>query len=254
MKRSSAATYNLITGLFGILTLFSCICVGALLLVHPSFLGRQVAQVPTSIVAPTDTKTYTPSATFTPSITFTPSYTPTPLATDTIVPTNTLVPTETPPPTDVSTDTPTPKNTPAIVATAVPTLSAAGSYAFVPGSNAPAFSPNPDSTTGCNVMAIAGQILDQNNKPITAKVEVYIAGPKGFKKLAKPNPVNVAPYGVGFWLLVINSKVNSNAYVVEVLDSKGTQISSPMTVQFTADCQNNVALIDFIQTGPITLP
>ena len=87
----------------------------------------------------------------------------------------------------------------------------------------------------------------------TGKVEVFIFGPNNYKKLAKPLPTNVPPYGVGFWVLVIN-QFNSNAYTVEVLNSKGVQISTPVTVQFTADCMKNVAIVNFNQVKQTTLP
>jgi hypothetical protein len=259
MKRTPAATYNVITALFGLLSVLSCACIGGLLVLRPSGLGRQVLIAPTNIVAPTDTLTFTPSATFTPSLTYTPTNTPTSLPTNTQIPSNTPVPTDTPAPTDIPTVAPTPRNTPAIVATAAATAAAnkgtpVPNLLFAPASDVVTFSPNPDPTTGCNIMAIAGQILDVNGKPITSKVSVFIAGPNGFKKLAYPSTVNVPPYGVGFWLLVIKAKANSNAYVVEVLDSKTNQISSPMTVQFTADCQNNIAIINFQQTAPGPIP
>jgi hypothetical protein len=103
------------------------------------------------------------------------------------------------------------------------------------------------------VQVIAGQIFDMNHTPITSKIQVFISGPNNYKKLAKPVASNVPPYGVGFWVLVI-PQFNSNAYQVEVLNTtKEDAISTPVTVQFAADCQRNVAIVNFDQIKPTTL-
>ena len=269
MKRSSSGIYNSIAGLFAILTLISCACIGGLL-AHvitppPAFSGQKSVILPTNAALPTDTKTYTPSATFTATATFTPSATNTP--TDTPIPTDT--PTDTPTVTPIASDTPIPtltlfpSRTPSGASTVKSTAAASGTaatpaggnaaIAFAPDPTSPQYSANPDPTTGCKVQVIAGQILDLNNTPITSKVEVFIFGPNNYKKLARPISTNVPPYGIGFWVLVI-PQFNSNAYTVEVLNtSKEVQISTPATVQFSSDCQKNVAIVNFNQIKPTTL-
>jgi hypothetical protein len=262
MKRSSAGIYNFLTGLFVILTLISCGWIAGVyskILAPPAIFSRAAVVVPTVLIPPTDTPTFTPSATFTPSLTFTPTPTttatdtPTLVPTDTPVPSNTPLPSNTPIPSNTSVPSNTPKGAPTVAGTAgTPSLGNAD-IAFAPDAVSPQYTANPDPTTACKVEVIAGQILDLNNQPITSKVEVFIFGPSNYKKLAKPVSANVPPFGVGYWVLVI-PQFNSNAYTAEVLNSQGIQISTPVDVQFTADCQKNVALVTFTQVKQTTLP
>lgn len=261
MKQTPAATYNLVTIVFGALTVFSCLCIGGLLILRPAALGKRVVVVPTSIVAPTDTPTFTPSATYTPSATATPTDSPTATDTNTPVATATLFPSATPlviavPPTipPLPTAQVITNPTPIVVAGGTPFKTTVPlNLIYRAASVVPAYSANPDPTTGCSVAAIAGQIFGLNGKPVTTGVAVFIAGPAGFKKLAYPSAINKAPFGVGFWLLVITGNANRNAYTVEVIDAKQLQVSLPVTVQFTGDCQQNVALINFQQNlGTLT--
>ncbi len=220
MKRSSAATYNTIASLFVALAVISLIIIVGLIATKPAFLRRTVAAAPTVVAAPTDTITPTPSATFTPSNTPLPTNTPTPLppsATSTPLASDTPLATTTP----LITATPLPTDVPATVASTV----AASTFPFGVSSDSPQAAANPDTTTGCKLQAIAGRILDGTGQPYTSKVQVFIFG-SGIKKLAKPTTANSPFGGVGFWVLIVGNTINTNKYTVEVLDSKGNQIST----------------------------
>ncbi len=250
MKRSSASSYNQLTVVFLVLTLFAFLCMVGMLariVKPPGFLEPvAIAAVPTHLVPPTDTPTFTPSATFTPTETFTPTFTPTLTPPPTLTFTATSPATSTPPvsavpPTAAATDAP-----PTVAATSA-------QYPFILAATFPQAIANPDTATACKLQAIAGQILGTDGKPITSKVQVFING-SGIKKLAKPAAGKTAYGDEGYWALTVGNKVNTNTYTVEVLNNKGDQISDPVDVAFTADCAKNVILVTFSQIAPIALP
>ena len=253
MKNASATPYNAISLVFVGLTVFMFLCVLGMLIPiiqPPGFLSKKaVAIVPTQLLAPTDTITPTSSATFTATHTPLPSPTPPPTATPTSTFTPTSQFTSTSPVQFTATFTNTPVPTTEAGTTAAPTSAGtAPVYTFAVAPNFPQSAPNPDPVTGCKLQAIAGQILNAADVPVTTNIQVFIAG-SGIKKLANPTTFNSAFGGAGFWVLVVGNTLNTNKYTVEVLDAKQKQVSVPVDVQFTNDCKNNVIIVTFKQVA-----
>ena len=282
MKQQSSAVYDVIAGIFVILTVLMLVLILGLLshkLQPPVSLQPAVAQAPTVFVPPTSTATLSPTPTLVPTLTFTPTLTltVTPSLTDTPVP-----PSDTPTlavsPTSALDSTLTQvalnaqagqlaagtQTAQALTAAVQPTGAgggatsapvAAGDYPFAQAGTVQ-FTSNPDPNLSCNVEAIAGQVFDTNHSPLTSQIEIFIFNASGsYKRLANPLPTNQAPFGVGFWLQVINEHAGKNQYLVEVLDKKlEKQISITATIQFTGDCTQNVALVNFSQVKPFVFP
>ena len=287
MKQRTGAIYDVIAGLFFILTLLAIVVIVGLLskkIAAPAALRPVVAVVPTVYIPPTDTITPTPTDTPVPTQTLTPTatITPTPLLSNTPVP-PTFTPTPLIQPTSaldvtltalvVSTQTASAalalavdtratahsltNNPPPTDSSAAGNPTTSGSFAFASDPNIQ-YTSNPDPNFGCNIEAIAGQIFDMSKQPLVSPVEVFIysgtdpvASP--YKKIALPLSTSQAPFGVGYWLQIINKKAGADTYTVEVLDRKlQNQISSTATIQFTGDCTKNVAIVNFNQTAPFS--
>ncbi len=281
MRRSSAATYNLITLVFLFLTLFTFLGVLGLLtrvIAPPSFLRQAVAVAPTQVTPPTDTRTPTASSTLLPTDTPTASNTPTPLPpTNTITltasntptplppsdtPTNSATPSQTPLPskTPVPSKTPFPSRTPkGFIASktpegGAPVVSPTSSFPFALAAGFPLAGPNPDTTVGCAYQAISGQVLDMSSAPLKTKIRISVAGPKGIGVQTTPSPLNDTLYSPGSWVFPVDNKISSASFTVQILDGKNKPLSDKVKITFANDCQQNVIFVNFTQLRPVDLP
>jgi hypothetical protein len=280
MGRGRARGYNVIASIFFILSLLWLAFVVARFLAPAPAPVATVVFVPTIALLPTETPTFTPTATFTP--TDTPTFTATPTNTDTPVPTATgRLPTLTPSPsfTPIPTDTPIPTETNAPTATITPSLTITATIApsLTPlASDTPAQSPTPEinftpqptepppspfpfalrdnqppiltinfaNTSGCSWQGFGGQVFDLAGQPLIG-IRVHVFG-NGIDAFALSGSNSL--YGPSGWEIPVANAVNNLTYLVELQTPQGTVISPQIPVTFPADCNRNLALVNFQQT------
>ncbi len=175
-----------------------------------------------------------PTDTLTPSDTFTPSNTP--LHTETPIPT--LPPTETAPP-----DTPTwtfPPTQPGPTLTPSPTRSP---FPFTLKPDGIGYKGNANAQ-GCQWSSIAGSVTDIYGAPLDG-LAVHISG-EGIDEIQFTG--RVAAFGEAGWFEVMLGTVpRRGTYTVELLSRTGAALSEPVEVITQESCDQNVALVDFIQ-------
>ncbi len=211
---------------------------------------------------------WTPSATLTPSSTFTPTitltFTPTATNTQTATPTITQTPSRTPTFTPSPTNTPVP---PTATATATLTFTPSPTFTFTPSPTGP--SPTPTNTlsaypfviqqgtpilrdnfanaAGCNWQGAAGQVVNERGEPVIGiVVRVTEVGVRELSTITGTNTF----YGPSGWEVPVANAPNTSRYRIELL-SGGVQVSPTVEIVFPGSCQQNLALINYIQTRPI---
>ncbi len=173
--------------------------------------------------------------TWTPTATVPPTETPVP------TPTNTLAPTPTP-----ITLTPTPSDTPP-----PPTVPAAG-YPYEVRQGSPKAIPNINyPELGCNGMWVGGQVLDQNENPVTGLI-VRLGGKVSGLRLEENTftLTGVAEnYGrAGYEFKLGEAPLPSeNALWVQLVAQNGTPLSDQVYFSTYLDCDKNLIIIDFKQ-------
>jgi len=252
MDNGTESVYNFIAVLFLLLTVLAVIFF-AFLLLQPPPVPDSTVQIPTARVLPTATETLTPTQTFTippstdtltptPTLSLTPSLTFTPSA----APTATITDTRTPTPTDSITATPsiTPSVTisPGPSPTNPPTPSP-----FLFGADQPfTFQANFANSAGCAWQGIGGQVvgLDGQAYPVPLQVHVFSQG-QGVDRVVQIGTNSL--YGPGGYEIQVAPAINNLTYFVQLESPNGTAISETYQVTFSADCESNVALVNFRQ-------
>ncbi|MBN1679431.1 MAG: hypothetical protein JW966_04015 [Anaerolineae bacterium] len=263
--------YNLITFLFAALSIVVIIAVAGIASdsLEPPFLAPEATMIlptaipvgaleqpvfptftPSSTVPPTVTVTQTPTITRTPTATNTATDTPppssTPGPTNTLTPTYTSTSTSTPTATGTFTATPTPTFTqspPGPPPTATNTLSP---YPFIIQQGTPLLRDNFANASGCNWQGIAGQVITERAEPVVG-VQVRITGDNIQEQFTISGSNTF--YGPSGWEIPVDIQVNNFRYVVE-LWANGVQVSESQEIVFPSSCQQNLALINFVQTRP----
>ena len=243
---------NLISLLSVILTIVWVIVVIILMLQPPPV---EVSIEPTLVPTLTITPTFTPSNTPPP-----PTWTNTPLPTDT--PTVTLSPTLTITPTNTITNTPGPTNTPSITPT--PSTSPTPLPTATPTGPTPTFTPsispfpydlrspvtftaNFANSLGCEWQGMGGTVVDINGSPFGAGTLRVHAFNSDFDALADVGSNSLYGAGSG-WEIVVDNVINNRLYFVQLETVNGTVVSPTISVQFPSDCNQNAAILGFIQT------
>jgi hypothetical protein len=264
--RSTTTTYNLITLIFLVLAVLTCLIASAWVsgtLAVPKFL-----QPPTDIPLPelqvrvSFTPSNTPLPTSTPFPTNTPTVTPThtPTVTKTSTPTAT-VPTNTPvTPTHTQTATPsstyTPTFTPTQTATVTWTPSATG---VTPSpTNTPAPFPfevfdrirvRPDLAEACDFQGVAGNVFDLFNEPLDG-IRIVVTGtglPQGGIASVSGSNQN---YGPGGWEVRVTGPGVSGSFAIQLYSAEGAPLSEPINFSFSGSCSTNLVLISYKQVRP----
>jgi hypothetical protein len=183
----------------------------------------------------------------TPSLTRTPTLAPTLTPSPTITPTEFIPPTEAPPTATIppTSDVATLTNTPAPTLPPISTDPTQSPYPFRLREQ-PIPTLNSFNSAGCNWQGIGGQVFDVNNQPL-ANVRVHVFG-SGIELNAISGSNTL--YGPSGWEIQLANTVNTNSYAVELRSSQGTPISPRIPVVFTANCAQNLTLINFVQTRP----
>ena len=221
-----------------------------------------------ALLSPTPSSSWTPSPTREPSATLPTTATVALTATGTPAPTATATATRTPGPTATSTVSPTASRaqptatvTPTATWTPSATLPLTPSPAGSPGTPTPTLSPYPfmvqpgtpllrdnfaSAEAGCDWQGIAGQAVTARGEPVM-DVEVRIAG-DDFRETARVTGSNTA-YGPSGWELVVGDAPTGGRYRV-ALWGGDQQVSPIVEIAFTGSCQQNLAIVNFVQTRP----
>lgn len=208
---------------------------------------------PTSTFTPTVTPTETPpppsatnTATATETITYTPSHTTTVTMTATFTPspTNTLPP---PTATPTKTYTPTPSETPTPTLTPTgPTFTPTSQFPFMVQPGSIILRQNFGNAAGCNWQGIAGQITTDRAEPV-AGVQIRVRG-STLAEISTLSGTNLA-YGPSGWEIQVSTTPNTALYYVDLWVA-GQQVSETVSIVFSGTCQQNLAMVNFIQTRP----
>lgn len=215
-----------------------------------------------ALVSPTPGPSWTPSPTREPSATLPPTATPS--LTITAPPTTT----DTPGPTATGTASPTASRaqptatvTPTATWTPSATMPLSPSPPGPPGTPTPTLSPYPFivqpgtpllrenfayTEVGCDWQGIAGQAVTTRGEPVI-DVEVRVVG-DDFPDTATTTGANTT-YGPAGWELVLSDAPNDDRYAV-ALWAGDRQISPTVEVAFPGTCQQNLAIVNFVQTRP----
>lgn len=226
---------------------------------------EEVVQLPTAVILPTSTP-ITPSATFTPSRTplpptFTPTPTDTPTPVDTDTPTATITPSPTITDTPAATLTPSITFTPSVSATFTPSITPTGpTPTFTPSAipfpfrlrEDPTFTTNFANTAGCAWQGVGGQVLKFDGSSYTgSQLVVKAFSPNLAETERTANVGSNTLYGqTSGWEIALTSSINDNLYYVQLETINGTQVSPTIQIRFPQDCNQNVALLNFIETRP----
>jgi hypothetical protein len=102
------------------------------------------------------------------------------------------------------------------------------------------------NSAGCLWQGVGGQVFDVNNQPLTG-VRVHVFGP-GIDTYAVSGSNTL--YGQSGYEVSVANTTSLTAYIVELQSPTGTVISDQVQINFTATCQQNLALVNFKQTRP----
>ncbi|MCC7449245.1 MAG: hypothetical protein IT324_17630 [Anaerolineae bacterium] len=236
---------DVITAIFLLLTILS-VSITILLLANPRSPLNPLPYPtfpPVLVLAsplPTDTPTYTPTP---------EPPTPTPLATYTFTPTATYTPTA----------TPTVTNTPVVggasAAAASPTQ---GLAAVTAGPTLPPYTQSPFPFTtkpiryqanttkdGCQWQSIAGTVVDLEGKPIKG-LAIRVAGSNGNIDEVHYSGTE-SRFGDSGFEVFLGPVPREDRYTVQLLGRTGAPISDTITVDTRSSCNENVAVIGFVQ-------
>jgi hypothetical protein len=249
--------FNLISVVFVALSVVWLIFVFTRLMGPPATDPRLASFVlPEVAVLPTLTPSHTPSPTSTPTDTETPTVTPTPTETPTITPTvepsvtitdtpaATLTPSVTP--TLLETFTPQPSPSPTgPTATLAPTESP---FPFRLREESVILTQNFANAGGCAWQGFGGQVFGLDGNPLPG-LQVHVYGGDGTADFFIQAGSNTL-YGPAGWEQPVDNVINNRTYFVQLLSVQGTVVSDPIQITFPADCAQNLALVNFIQTRP----
>ncbi len=191
--------------------------------------------IPKVLEIPSPTITLTPTITTTPTITLTP----------------------TPFPTFTQTDTPRPSTTPTITPTQV--ISGAGST-LEPGATVATPTRGPTKSPfeyitdsvfyrantnefGCNWLSVGGDVLDIDGQPVL-DMPIEIIGENFEEIVFSGSDTNFGPAG---FEVQLDSRPSGGRYSVRLLGPTGLPVSDFVFVTMGATCDENVAVVNFIQ-------
>jgi len=167
-----------------------------------------------------------------------PPFTPIPL----LITATFLPPTETPPPTVTPPPTlgPTPTFTP-IPAEAIPTQ--ASLFPFVAANNGAVFVPN-GNDQGCDWASIAGSVTDLLGAPLDG-YGVRITSENLDETVFTGS---AQTFGPGGFELFLNGAPQVGMYTIQLLSPQEVPLSEEYTFTTRATCEENVAVVSFLQT------
>lgn len=273
MNRLAPLLANALTLLFAALT--AAVAVGTLAIagdaMEPPFLKPATeppptaAALPTALPAsptlavmllPTQGAASIPVPTGTPTITPLPSPTPSPDSASLPVPsaipataTRTPLPTlgrglPTLTPTATLTWTPSPTSSPPPLGPS-PTPTPVLPFILQPGT--PLLRPNFANTEGCSWQGIAGLVVDELGNPVKG-VQVLVTGETiGDQTRTSGSRTS---YGESGWEVVVGNTIDNGRFLVMLAAQDGTPLSPVVEIIFPAACEQNLALVNFVQIRP----
>lgn len=155
----------------------------------------------------------------------------TPIQTATLIPTKTNIPTQ----------LPTFTNTPQFTATPFPIKLQSGSPAYIKN-----FA---NSSDGCEWMGVAGQVFDEDGKPLLNSV-VMVNGKidgKTFENVGVTGVPEADIYGPGGFEIKISNNIFASEKLlsIQVFDLNGIPISEAVFFDTFVDCGKNLVIINF---------
>lgn len=150
-------------------------------------------------------------------------------------------------------ETPTPTSPPA-TATATGAPTATGAAPPVAATNTPsayAFTLQNETQTyipyggpeGCDYLAIAGQVFDVDGEPLTG-LPVVVEG-EDFEQLDFSG--SASRYGPSGYEVFINDTPYEGEFTVKLVSETGFPLSEEVVVRTSDSCEQNVAIVNFIQ-------
>lgn len=252
-------TYDLVSIFFLALTAFVCV-------ISVMIIGGVVEAGPFQPQTETPTPTEAALGTFTPSPTVPSPTIPPPTATASQTPTFTLFPSETP----TQTLTPSQTFTPTITLSPTP-------FGTLPGPPLPTVTPVPSETAtptdeppefplevqpgtplfrdaflyeDCEWQGIAGQITLADGVPAAGLI-VRVTGP-GITGSGESVAGQAPAYATSGWEVQVATGALPLDYQVQVFNASGTTaLSDTVTVTFSGECSQTLALVNFVQVAPI---
>ncbi|MBW6465357.1 MAG: hypothetical protein K0B06_02495 [Brevefilum sp.] len=164
----------------------------------------------------------------------TPVSTPTPISPEEIIPSATLP------------AYPPQEPTPDPLINAVFTLQPGGPF-YLPNFNHP--------EEGCNWLGVAGQVFDENGLEIL-NLTILAGNRLAGEDILAATTGEATAYGLGGYEIKLSSQpVNtSNLFWVQVVDSAGQSLSQRIFFDTFEDCEQNLALVNFIPLEAQNLP
>jgi hypothetical protein len=171
-----------------------------------------------------------------------PPFTPIPI----LITATFLPPTQGPPPTETAIPTlgPTATFTP-IPAEAMPTTQAS-LFPFVAANGGAVFVPNGNDKE-CDWSSIAGSVTDMANAPLDG-YGVHISGQSLDETVFTGS---AQTFGPGAFELFLNGAPQVGIYAIQLLSPAGVPLSDVYTITTRATCEENVAVVSFLQTRAI---
>lgn len=105
------------------------------------------------------------------------------------------------------------------------------------------------TAAGCNWQGVAGQIFDASGNPLLNYV-VKVAGTYNgapFSQIGVTGMVSGNPYGVGGYEIVLGSTpvASVDLLTIQIFDASGTPVTNPLPFSTSANCSQNLVLINF---------
>lgn len=125
-------------------------------------------------------------------------------------------------------------------------------FALLPG--APLFSPAfLHADPPCAWMGAAGQVFGLDGKPISG-LTVRINGTAGEQSVDASGLTGAASgYGPGGYEIQLADQPAPGLFWIELRDSQGQILSQPVSFQISGRCEQNLAVINFVQQGEYQL-
>jgi len=202
------------------------------------------SNTPTATITPTSTQTLTPTITNTPGPTATKTLRPTFTASPTLT---SVPPTNTPTTTLTFTPSHTPTFTPSPTGPTPTQTNTLSPYPFIIQPGSLVVRDNYLNGAACNWQGFAGQVINDRGEPgLGLQVRVSAEGLTDLFTITGTNTI----YGPSGWEIGVDTKPNGGRYTVTLL-SGGVQVSPTVEVVFPNSCQQNLAIVNFVQTRPI---
>jgi hypothetical protein len=98
---------------------------------------------------------------------------------------------------------------------------------------------------GCNWQGLAGQIRGQDGAPLIG-LTIQVTG-DNISTIRQTSGTNTN-YGLSGWEVKLGDGISASRYRIQVYSSDGvTALSPPIELVFPNNCQQNLALINFVQ-------